>query len=327
MKLRWNQTYLKRLAASNIQYERRRVQSEQNYIPFHRIKQYIKRGEIIIKYTFETIRYDDNLPAKIEITDCPACRCRKEAHWHKELEFIYVLDGSVAVTKSYKKTELNADDIFLINSSEIHEIDAVNADENAKLLTLYVSYEFIRRFDSEFDAIRYQIDRGTQAEKRLKELMLELVSATDSTQEFPAVKQYALLMDIIHVLFEQCRREKRISLYGSCRVSFRNAKLAMEYIEEHYREDINLNVMAQLVGLNPIYFSKYFKESTGLGFNSYLGSVRLKHAIDDLLGGNMSIADAAKYNGFPNVKSFETACKRCYGLTPLQFKKQQLRVS
>ena len=75
------------------------------------------------------------------------------------------------------------------------------------------------------------------------------------------------------------------------------------------------------------YFSKYFKDSTGMGFTAYVNSIRLKHALEDIMDGNMSIADAASYNGFPSVKTFETACKRSYGLTPLQFKKQQLRVS
>ena len=64
-----------------------------------------------------------------------------------------------------------------------------------------------------------------------------------------------------------------------------------------------------------------------MGFTAYVNSIRLKHALEDIMDGNMSIADAASYNGFPSVKSFETACKRSYGLTPLQFKKQQLKVS
>ena len=64
-----------------------------------------------------------------------------------------------------------------------------------------------------------------------------------------------------------------------------------------------------------------------MGFNAYVNSVRMKHALEDLMAENMSIADAASYNGFPNVKSFENACKRSYGVTPLQFKKRQLMVS
>ena len=135
------------------------------------------------------------------------------------------------------------------------------------------------------------------------------------------------LMDIFHILFTDCRRQKRISLYGNAKPGERNAKIAVEHIEQHYRENLSLNSMAQLLGLHPIYFSKYFKEVTGTGFNTYVNTVRMKHALDDLIRHGMTIADAAKANGFSNVKSFETICKRSYGLTPLQFKKQQLMVS
>ena len=281
-----------------------------------------------MKYAFETIKYDDNLPARIEMTDCAGSLCRKETHWHKELELIYIIDGKITVTKNYEKYELKPGDIFLVNSCEIHEIDVDDADENVKLLTVYLSFDFAKRFEAALDSIYFRIERDTKSESKLKELMKQLAQQKLSAeQEYSVIKQYAIIMDIFHMLFENCRREKQISLYGSCKVSFRNAKLAMEYIEENYRGELNLNVMAELVGLNPIYFSKYFKDTTGMGFNAYVNNVRLKHALEDLISRGLSIADAASYNGFPSVKTFETACKRSYGLTPLQFKKQQLKVS
>lgn len=281
-----------------------------------------------MKYDFETIKYDDNLPAKIEIKNQPGSMCRTEPHWHKEIELIYMLDGQLSVTKNGAEQTLAPDDIFLLNSSEIHKLDVENGDEQVSFLTVHLSFDFAKKFDSALDSVYFRIDKNTNAEENLKELMRQLASCkSTSNQEYPGIKQYAIVMDIFHVLFENCRRQKQISLYGGCSVGFRNAKLAMEYIEEHYREELSLNILAELVGLNPIYFSKYFKDATGKGFTAYVNSVRMKHAVDDLLTHGMSIADAAKYNGFASVKSFENACKRSYGLTPLQFKKQQLSVS
>lgn len=281
-----------------------------------------------MKYDFETIKYDDNLPAKIEIIDQPGSRCRSDPHWHKELELIYMLDGQLAVTKNGESQTLYPDDIFLLNSSEIHQLDVEDGDAQVSYLTAYLSFDFAKKFDSALDAVYFQIDRNTKAEEELKSLMRQLVTHKLGQEHgYPSIKQYAIVMDIFHVLFENCRRKKQISLYGNCKVEFRNAKVAMEYIEEHYRDELNLSVMAELVGLNPIYFSKYFKDATGKSFTAYVNSVRMKHAVDDLLTHGMSIADAAKYNGFASVKSFEIACKRSYGLTPLQFKKQQLSVS
>lgn len=281
-----------------------------------------------MKYDFETIKYDENLPAKIEIVEQPGSMCRSDPHWHKEIELIYMLGGQITVTKNGVGHTLGPDDIFLLNSSEIHRIDADDGDETVSYLTAHLSFDFAKKFDSTLDTVYFQIDRNTKAEEELKELMRQLVYFKLGQEHgYPGIKQYAIVMDIFHVLFENCRRQKQISLYGNCKVEFRNAKLAMEYIEEHYREELNLNILAELVGLNPIYFSKYFKDATGKSFTAYVNAVRMKHAVDDLLIHGMSIADAAQYNGFPSVKSFETVCKRCYGLTPLQFKKQQLRVS
>ena len=273
-----------------------------------------------MKYEYETIKYNDNLPAKIKLCDETGKEIFTNYHWHKEIELICIIDGKAKIEKNSESFILAKGDVFLLNSGEIHKLSA--DCDNAKILILQLSYDFVKQFDSQLDAHNFVINRGSQAEQLLKQYLHEL-----SDVSLSAFQQYAVMMNILHVLFTYCQRERQISLYGNCKVNFRNAKLAMEYIEEHYREDINLNVMANIVGLNPVYFSKYFKDSTGQGFNAYLGSVRLKHAIDDLLNHGLTIADAASCNGFPNVKSFENACKRSYGLTPLQFKKQRLMVS
>ena len=257
-----------------------------------------------MKYTFETIKYNDSLPAKIENLNVPGSLIGTDLHWHKEIELICVLDGSLTVSKHSDEYRLSRGEVFLFNSGEIHQLIA-ESDEYIRLVSLHMSYEFVRKFDSQIDYSSFVIAPKSQAEQEITGYMIELSDSTLS-----ALQQYAVIMNILHELFEQCRRERQISLYGNCKVSFRNAKVAMEYIEEHYREELNLNVMAELVGLNPIYFSKYFKDATGMGFNAYVNTVRLKHALEDLTASGLSIADAASYNGFPNVKSFENACKR-----------------
>ena len=48
---------------------------------------------------------------------------------------------------------------------------------------------------------------------------------------------------------------------------------------------------------------------------------RLFDGVKDMLARNSSVTEAALENGFPNVKSFITMCKKVYGLTPAQYKK------
>ena len=75
-----------------------------------------------IKYKYETIEYNDNLPARIGIVDYSCGDSQSEPHWHKEIELVLVLDGGIAVTKNGAQSKLAPGDICLLNSSEIHSV-------------------------------------------------------------------------------------------------------------------------------------------------------------------------------------------------------------
>ena len=102
--------------------------------------------------------------------------------------------------------------------------------------------------------------------------------------------------------------------------NFNHAKNVIEYIGKHYNDEITLDDMAELAGLSPAYFSKYFKDITGTNFTKYLNSIRLEHALKDMLTQNISVTDAALENGFSNVKFFITICKKVYEYTPAQYR-------
>ncbi len=79
-----------------------------------------------------------------------------------------------------------------------------------------------------------------------------------------------------------------------------------------------------MVNLSPSYFSKYFKNVTQVSFSEYLANLRLENAVNDMLNYNTTVSTAAFENGFANVKSFITQCKKVYGCTPAQYKKKLL---
>lgn len=91
---------------------------------------------------------------------------------------------------------------------------------------------------------------------------------------------------------------------------------------QNYKEEITLNDIAALVGLTPSYFSKYFKNITESSFTQYLNGVRLEYALKDMIYNHDTVTNAALENGFANVKSFINLCKKVYGCTPNQYKKQ-----
>ena len=264
---------------------------------------------------FELVRYNENLPARIELRQG---NINTPYHWHKEIELVYVMDGSLKIKVNTRDRELHADDFILMNTAENHSLSS----ENATCLIVDISYEFAERFDGSLYSSVFKVVGGSGAEEELHNLLWQL-SRTLNEPELPGLRQYAILMELLHVLFVQCKHENPTAAVNEEQVRSRHVKLAKEYLQQHFREEITEIEVAKMLGLNPIYLSTLFRESTGIQFREYLLHIRLEHAMDALLNKRMSIEDAAKAGGFPSKRTFIAKCKRAYNITPFQLMKQR----
>ena len=146
---------------------------------------------------FELIRYNDNLPARIDIKQGVISTTY---HWHKEIELVYVMDGAVEINVNNTAQTLHTDEFRLINSVENHSLSA----DNAKCLILDISYEFAEQFDSSLYSSSFKIVSGSGAEEEIHNLLWQL-SRTPNEPKLADLRQYALITELLHVLFVQCK--------------------------------------------------------------------------------------------------------------------------
>lgn len=99
--------------------------------------------------------------------------------------------------------------------------------------------------------------------------------------------------------------------------------VALQYIKEHYREDISLEKVASVVFLNPAYFSQLFKQKTGLGYKEYVTSLRLEQAKLLLLNTRLKLTEIAECIGYQDMRHFTQMFRRRYQLTPTEYRQQQ----
>ena len=97
--------------------------------------------------------------------------------------------------------------------------------------------------------------------------------------------------------------------------------LATKYIYKNFRQPLTLEEVSAVSSLSPTYFSKKFKQVTGMGFKEYLNFVRLKHAQTALLTTSNSITDIALEYGFNDSNYFKDLFKKVYGKSPRDFRK------
>ncbi|MGG4220957.1 response regulator [Paenibacillus jamilae] len=100
---------------------------------------------------------------------------------------------------------------------------------------------------------------------------------------------------------------------------------AIQYIHDHFSEDLNMAVVSNVVSLNYTYFSQAFKAYTGLSFVQYLKRLRIAEAKRLLECQEGRIYEIAAAVGFDNAKHFNKVFRELEGMTPQQFRLKNIR--
>lgn len=99
----------------------------------------------------------------------------------------------------------------------------------------------------------------------------------------------------------------------------------LDYINNHYMEDMYLDGLSEQFGISPSYLSKLIKDHSGMNFVSYLASLRIEMAKKLLLETKMSITEIYEKCGFNNRTTFIRTFKKTIGLPPSDFRKLNMK--
>ncbi len=91
---------------------------------------------------------------------------------------------------------------------------------------------------------------------------------------------------------------------------------AIQYIEDHFGENIDLSQVADQIPMNRNYLSTQFKKEVGKSFTDYLNNFRVKQAQLLIKGTDASLTDIAHKAGFGSSSYFTTVFKKHTGHTP-----------
>jgi len=95
---------------------------------------------------------------------------------------------------------------------------------------------------------------------------------------------------------------------------------ARRYIREHYRNpSLNLQEIAQYVGVSKNHLSWEYGRETGESLSSYIAKIRIEAAKQLLATTDLKIYEIAEQTGFENVETFCRVFKRITGTNPRKF--------
>lgn len=100
-------------------------------------------------------------------------------------------------------------------------------------------------------------------------------------------------------------------------------KTSKRYIEENFAKDISLDDVSRVVNISPYYFSKIFKEESGLNFIEYLTNIRIDKAKELLLNSDYSMKEICSMCGYTDPNYFSRSFKKNVGVTPTEYKESR----
>lgn len=96
------------------------------------------------------------------------------------------------------------------------------------------------------------------------------------------------------------------------------------FIQNNYQNDISLSDIAKHVFLSPNYISRVYKQEKHQNIVSRIQEVRLQKALILLTGTNMKISDISNSVGFSSPRYFNTLFKKWKGITPLEYRQENI---
>lgn len=235
-------------------------------------------------------------------------------HLHKQLELLYVLDGSITVTINGIQRTLHKGELSIAFPHSTHSYSPSP-----------ISQIFLVIFDAELTqdfALRLMSLEPLSPFLKPEQVHRDVIYCIDSIGilvkeqlDIKLVKGYLSIM-IYHIL-------ENLPLKSGTLVDHSNLTHQMlVYISEHFKEPITLESIAKGLGASKYHLSRIFSGKLNINFNTYLNSLRIGLAQHLLQQANLTVTEVAFECGFDSSRTFYRAFRQICQMTPSEYKKK-----
>ncbi len=253
-----------------------------------------------------------------------------KAHWHSYGEILLVGPGKTNIYSVGKNTyELVPDDLVLVWPMETHSI--VDADREEALVIQFSNAFMNSLFDLRRIMHMYRnlhiicINAHPELAGKLKAITLRMKDIFFSERSDREIRCCMLLMEFMLTLFEY-RKELAPELseedsYGYTDDVMKRMIAVTDYIKNNMTaDDLSQGAMAEMAGISRDYFSRIFKNVTGMNYSKWLNTVRLEKASELLAEGGRSLTEIAMLSGFQSIPSFNRVFREEKGMAPGEYR-------
>lgn len=237
-------------------------------------------------------------------------------HFHSQIELYFVDDGEMEVIVNSNRRILKKGEMSVALSYDAHAYKTPEYSRSSVLIIPpFMCEEFMAAIKNK--RVVYPFIDNLEAVKKIKSCINEIKrenSFAITPDNINPVKLIGYIYVILATIMESLSfkpSKESIDPQLSSRILF--------YLNENFKNDVNLSLLSSEFGYSQSYISQYFKSCFNIGINQYITTLRLKSTLMLIQEKKHSLTYCAMESGFNSMRTFYRAFYNEFGCTPKEY--------
>ena len=251
-------------------------------------------------------------------------------HQHKEFELNFIERGKgVRRIVGDSVEEIGDYELVLIGGEDLEHVweQGRCKSKDIREITIQFSGDIFGEgllSKNQFASIRRMLKRADHGLAFSLPSIMKVYSTLDTIAD--ESERFVQFLKFMYILYElSVSDEARILASSSFAhtersTESRRVQKVKQYINDHYNEPLKLADLADLVGMSPVAFSRFFRQRTGRTLSDYIVDIRLGFAARMLVDSSRNISEICYECGFNNLSNFNRTFKAKRNYTPRDFR-------
>ena len=251
-------------------------------------------------------------------------------HRHKEFELNFIEHGAgVRRIVGDSVEEIGDFELVLIGSEGLEHVWEQGNCKSADIreITIQFSKDIFNEnllSKNQFVSIKKMLDKAEHGLAFPLSAIMKVYSALDTLAV--EKEKFVQFLKFLYILYElSMAYGVKVLASSSFANTSRNkesrrVQKVKQYINDHYSEPLMLNDLADIAGMSPVAFSRFFRIRTNRTLSDYIADIRLGFAARLLVDTTKNISEICYECGFNNLSNFNRTFKNKRGSTPREFR-------
>ena len=236
-------------------------------------------------------------------------------HTHNHLELFYIIGGKGQFLIQDQLHPVNVNNLVIINPNVSHTEDSLNAQPLEYIVLGIEGIELATGDNSNGKFCMLDHFESVEISSCLRNILREMEQKQTG---FEDVCQACMEMLIIRLM-------RKISLSVPAESQFtagnRQCALVKHYIDQHFKESLSLEQLADKAHMNKYYLAHTFKEEYGVSPINYMITRRIVESKYLLAETDLSLSQIAAVLGFSSSSYFSQSFRNAEGMSPTEYRK------